>query len=59
MNTQKLNLSLDDFDSCAGNTFKDLLGETEFTDVTLVSDDLQQIRAHFKIQSHASENRKT
>ena len=46
MKTQKLNLSLDDFDICAGNTFKDLLEQTEFADVTLVSDDLQQIKAH-------------
>ena len=54
MKTQKLNLSLDDFDSCAGNTFKDLLGQSDFTDVTLVSDDLQQIKAHKVILSYSS-----
>merc|ERR1712055_779535 len=54
MQKPKLNLSLDDFDSCAGNTFKDLLGQTEFADVTLVSDDLQQIKAHKLILSASS-----
>ena len=54
MKTQKLNLSLDDFDVCAGNTFKDLLVQTEFADVTLVSDDLKQIKAHKVILSASS-----
>ena len=54
MQKPKLNLSLDDFDTCAGNTFKDLLGQTEFADVTLVSDDLQQIKAHKVILSASS-----
>ena len=46
MYSEKFNLSWNEFDNCASNTFKELLGETDFVDVTLVSDDLKQIKAH-------------
>ena len=54
MFTEKFNLSWNDFDKGAGNTFKELLGQTDFVDVTLVSDDLQQIKAHKVILSACS-----
>ena len=40
------NLSCNDFDKVSSNTLKELLGQTDFADVTLVSGDLKQIRAH-------------
>ena len=52
--SEKFNLSWNEFDNCASNTFKELLGETDFVDVTLVSDDLKQIRAHKVILSACS-----
>ena len=54
MKTERFNLCLDGFDSCAGNTFKELLGQTDFADVTLVSDDFKQIKAHKVILSASS-----
>ena len=52
--SEKFNLSWNEFDNCTSNTFKELLGETDFVDVTLVSDDLQQIKAHKVILSASS-----
>ena len=46
MNSDTYNLSWNDSIKCASNTFKELHSETEFADVTLVSDDLKQIKAH-------------
>jgi hypothetical protein len=54
MYPEKFNLSWNDFDKGASNTFKELLGETDFVDVTLVSDDLKQIKAHKVILSACS-----
>ena len=54
MLSEKFNLSWNEFDNCTRNTFKDLLGELDFADVTLVSDDLQQIKAHKVILSASS-----
>ena len=54
MYSEKFNLSWNEFDNCASNTFKELLGETDFVDVTLVSDDLKQIKAHKVILSACS-----
>merc|ERR1712129_111317 len=54
MYSEKFNLSWNEFDNCVRNTFKDLLGEADFVDVTLVSDDLQQIKAHKIILSASS-----
>jgi len=59
MCTEKFNLSWNEFEKCASNTFKDLLGEPNFVDVTLVSDDLQQIKAHKVILSSCSSVFKT
>eukprot|EP00092_Neocalanus_flemingeri_P093501 GFUD01118846.1.p1 GENE.GFUD01118846.1~~GFUD01118846.1.p1 ORF type:complete len:232 (-),score=64.25 GFUD01118846.1:83-778(-) len=49
-----LNLTWNEFEKGASNTFKELLGETDFVDVTLVSDDLKQIKAHKVILSACS-----
>ena len=54
MSSEKLNLSWRDFNYCTSNTFKNLFSETDFADVTLVSDDLQQIQAHKIILSASS-----
>ena len=61
MKTEQLNLNInwDDFESCAANTFKDLLGETDFADVTLVSDDLQKVEVHKVILGASSSKFKT
>ena len=54
MNSETYNLSWNEFIKCASNTFKELHCETEFADVTLVSDDLKQIKAHKVILSACS-----
>lgn len=61
MKTEQLNLNInwDDFESCAANTFKELLGETDFADVTLVSDDLQKVEVHKVILGASSSKFKT
>ena len=51
---EQLNLSWNEFEKCASNTFKELLEETDFVDVTLVSDDLFQLKAHKVILSSCS-----
>merc|ERR1719427_1150288 len=50
----QLNLSWNEFEKCVSDTFKELLEEKDFTDVTLVSDDLFQIKAHKVILSSCS-----
>ena len=52
--TEKFNLSWNEFESCASNTFKDLLSDKDFTDVTLACDDGKQIQAHKVILSSCS-----
>ena len=52
--SEQLNLSWNEFEKCASNTFKELLEETDFADVTLVSDDLFQIKAHKVVLSACS-----
>merc|ERR1712168_308368 len=47
-------LTLDDFESSSRNMFKELLHNADFADVTLVSDDLKQIKAHKEILSASS-----
>ena len=54
MYSEKFNLSWNEFENCASNTFKELLGEAAFVDVTLVSYDLQNIKAHKVILSACS-----
>ena len=61
MKTEQFNLNInwDDFESCAANSFKELLGETDFADVTLVSDDLQRVEVHKVILGASSSKFKT
>ena len=54
MEQDQLLLSWDDFEKMTQASFRDLLGETEFTDVTLATDDDKQIRAHKVIISSCS-----
>ena len=48
------NLSFDQFETTTTNTFKDLLTDEQFTDVTLACADDQQIKAHKVILSSCS-----
>merc|ERR1719322_1528557 len=48
-------VSWESFDVCVSETFKNLIFDTDFTDVTLVCDDEKQIDAHKVILSNASE----
>ena len=54
MEGEKLTLTWDDFDTSAPHTFRQLLGDTDFTDVTLASADNQQISAHKVVLSSCS-----
>ena len=54
MFSEKFNLSWNEFENCAGNTFKELPSQPDFADVTLVADDLEQIKAHKVIISSCS-----
>ena len=47
-------LNWDEFESLAKNTFKDLLNNNNFTDVTLVCEDDKQLNAHKVILSACS-----
>ena len=49
-----LSVSWDDFPNVATSLFNDLSTDTAFTDVTLVSEDLQQVRAHRVILAASS-----
>ena len=51
---QRLNLRWDEFENCAGNTFRDLMTDEDFADVTLVCDEDRQIRAHKVVLSAVS-----
>ena len=51
---EKLNLCWNEFENCAGNTFKELVSDEDFTDVTLVCDEDKQIKAHKVILSACS-----
>ena len=54
MHSDKFSLSWSEFEKGASNAFRELLDEIEFVDVTLVSDDLKQIKAHKVILSACS-----
>merc|ERR1712096_605380 len=54
MYSEKFSLSWSEFEKGASNAFRELLDEIEFVDVTLVSDDLKQIKAHKAILSACS-----
>ena len=54
MSTTKYSLEWNEFESMAAKTFKDLLCDNNFTDVTLACDDDKQINAHKIILSSCS-----
>ena len=54
MNVVKFNIQSSQFDSFAGIFFKELYGEEELSDVTLVCGDSQQIKAHKVILGSSS-----
>ena len=54
MQTERYSLNWYQFEKSACMTFKELLSQTEFADVTLVSDDLKGIQAHKVILSSCS-----
>ena len=51
---ESFNLSWSNFESAALQTVQDLFSDTEFVDVTLASDDEEQIKAHKVILCAAS-----
>ena len=51
---EKFCLKWDDFSQNVGKTFGELREDTDFTDVTLASEDRQQISAHTVILSASS-----
>ena len=55
MSEEKFDLSWNDFSSNAANMVKNLLNDSQFTDVTLVSDDRKLIKAHKVILSSCSQ----
>merc|ERR1712179_63577 len=54
MLTSMYSLNWNQFEKSTSQTFKELLGQLDFADVTLVSDDLEQIQAHKVILSSCS-----
>ena len=52
---EKYNICWDEFKVSAGNTFKNLLNDTDFTDVTLACEDGKQIKSHKVILSACSQ----
>merc|ERR1712098_575643 len=54
MSDEKFDLAWNDFESNAINTIRNLLNDTQFTDVTLISDDRRRIKAHKVILSSCS-----
>jgi len=55
MSSESFNLSWSDFTSSASESFRKLLTDTNFADVTLVCDDDQQINAHKVILGSSSQ----
>ena len=54
MASEKFNLSWNDFENCTRNSFRELINEQDFADVTLVSNDDKQVKAHKVILSSCS-----
>ena len=54
MASGKYNLAWNHFESCTSNTFKDLMSDTNFTDVTLACEDGEQIDTHRVILASCS-----
>merc|ERR1719508_80687 len=55
MSSEKYSLSWNEFGTSAQSTFRNLIGDKDFTDVTLVSCDRKQIKAHKVILSSCSQ----
>ena len=55
MSSEKFSLSWNEFGTCAQSTFRNLIDDKDFTDVTLVSCDRKQIKAHKVILSSCSQ----
>ena len=51
---EKFNLNWNEFGSCTVDTFKELLSDQDFTDVTLACDDDKHLKAHKAILSSCS-----
>ena len=54
MDSEKFNLSWNEFESCASNAIRGLFSDRNFTDVTLACDDNKQISAHKVVLSACS-----
>ena len=54
MSTERFNLTWDQFEASVGNSFRDLLNDKDFADVTLVTEDDEQIKAHKVVLSTCS-----
>ena len=59
MQTERYSLNWNQFERSACRTFNELLSQTEFADVTLVSDELKEIQAHKVILSSCSSKLRT
>ena len=46
MSAEHFNLTWDQFETSVGSSFRELLNDKDFTDVTLVTEDDEQIKAH-------------
>ena len=55
MSDEKFNLTWNDFGGKAERTIRDLVNDSVFTDVTLISDDRKRIKAHKIILSSSSQ----
>ena len=51
---EHFNLAWNQFETCAGSTFKSLLSDEDFTDVTLACQGDEQLSAHKVILSSGS-----
>jgi hypothetical protein len=51
MSAQRFNLTWDQIETSVGNSFRELLNDKDFTDVTLVTADDEQIKAHKAVLS--------
>jgi hypothetical protein len=54
MPAERFNLTWDQFEASVGNSFRDLLNDKDFTDVTLVTEDDEHIKAHKVVLSTCS-----
>ena len=54
MISEKFNLTWNEFDKCTINAFKDLMDHQDFVDVTLVSEDNEEVKCHKLVLSACS-----